>query len=165
MDPIKFREFQAQVEQQQNLAAGVLVGLATAVGGAIAWAAITVATGYQIGYMAIGVGFLVGLAVRFFGKGVTPRFAWAGCLLALFGCLLGNVLSACAFIATHESIPLFDVLAQITPYRAIRILMATFSPMDLLFYGFALYAGWQYSLRRITPEELRGMVKQNPANG
>lgn len=38
---------------------------------ALLWAAITVATGHQIGYMALTAGFIVGFAVRFAGRGMT----------------------------------------------------------------------------------------------
>ena len=47
-----------------NLPPGVVAGLGAAIVGAAIWAAITAATDYQIGFMAIGVGFLAGFAVR-----------------------------------------------------------------------------------------------------
>jgi hypothetical protein len=160
LDEIKAREFYAKIEEQQNLPAGVMAGLIAAILGAVAWAAITVATGYQIGYMAAGVGFLVGFAVRFFGQGLTTPFAVAGCLLALLGCLLGNLLSVCAFISIHESIPVLQVVSRLNPERAIRLLTATFDVMDVLFYGLALYGGYKYSIRPITPEELQSLAKK-----
>jgi len=160
LDPVKVQECRAKLERQQNLPAGVVAGLAAAIVGAVIWAVITVMTKFQIGWMAVGVGFLVGFAVRFVGRGITRPFAVAGCLLALVGCLLGNLLSMCGFIATEKSVPLLDVLSRLNPELAVRLLTATFSPMDLLFYGIALYAGYQYSTRRITSEELQSMMKE-----
>jgi hypothetical protein len=160
LDPVKVQEFRARLERQQSLPAGVVAGLVAAVAGAVVWAVVTVASHYQIGYMAVGVGFLVGLAVRHFGRGVTAPFAAAGCLLALLGCLLGNLLSACGFLSVQESIPLAEILSRLNPDLAMRLLTVTFSPMDLLFYGIALYAGYNYSVRRITPEELQLLVKE-----
>ena len=162
LDPVKVQEFRAQLERQQNLPAGIAAGLVAAIAGAVAWAALTVATKYQIGYMAVGVGFLVGCAVRHFGRGITSPFAVAGCLLALLGCLLGNLLSMCGFVSIHESIPVLNIVSRLNPGMAIQLLMATFEPMDLVFYGIALYAGHQYSARRITSEELQSMVKAKP---
>lgn len=160
LDPVKVQEFQAQLERQQNLPAAVVAGLAAAIAGAVVWAVITVVTKFQIGYMAIGVGFLVGFAVRQFGRGITTPFAVAGCLLALLGCLLGNLFSACGFLSVQESIPLLDILSRLNP-EVVRVIMtATFDPMDVLFYGIALYAGYKYAVRRITPEELQSLVKQ-----
>jgi len=59
--------------------------------GAALWALITVATNYQIGFMALGVGFLVGHSVRAFGKGVDTGFGVLGAVLALAGCLAGKI--------------------------------------------------------------------------
>ena len=160
LDPVKVQEFRAQLERQQNLPAGIAAGLVAAIAGAIAWAAVTVATKYQIGYMAVGVGFLVGLAVRQFGRGFTRPFAVAGCLLALVGCLLGNLFSACGFISVEKSIPILRILSKLNPDVVVQLLSATFSPMDLLFYGIALYAGLKYSVRRLTAEELKSLVKE-----
>ena len=68
----------------------VLAGLIAAGLGAYLWAVITIATGYQIGFMAIGVGVLVGSAVRGFGKGIEPVFGVIGTTLALLGCAAGS---------------------------------------------------------------------------
>ena len=70
---------------KQNLPVAAVAGLAAAVIGGIAWALLTINTGYQIGYMAVGVGFLVGFAVRL-GNGIDKIFAYTGALLALPGC-------------------------------------------------------------------------------
>ena len=42
----------AFLKDRQNLPLGLLAGLGAALGGAVLWAVITVATEYQIGYMA-----------------------------------------------------------------------------------------------------------------
>lgn len=62
-----------------QLGTGLALGLAAAVGGAIAWAFIAVSTGYEIGYAAVGLGALVGFAVRAGAGGAAddrlPRWA------------------------------------------------------------------------------------------
>ncbi len=162
LDSVALRELQTKLEQEQNLPAGVLAGFIAAVVAAVTWAALTFVTHFQIGYMAIGVGFLVGLAVQYFGKGITPAFAVTGCLLSLFGCALGNVLWICGLVAQQESVPLVEILSHITPGRAMFLLKETFQPIDALFYGIALYAGWNCSMRRITPEELKALRPNQP---
>ena len=47
--------------EEQNLLMGTVGGLLAALLGAGIWAGVTVATEYQIGWMAVGIGFLVGL--------------------------------------------------------------------------------------------------------
>jgi hypothetical protein len=39
----------------------------------------------------------------------------------------------------------------------------TFSPMDLLFYGIAVYEGFKLSFRKITHEEIRAAITGVPA--
>ena len=58
---------------EENLPKAVLFGVLACIAGAVAWALISISTGYQMGYMAIGVGFLVGFAMRQ-GNGETAAF-------------------------------------------------------------------------------------------
>ncbi len=51
-----------------NITGALLLGTLAAVVAGIVWFAISVLTGYQVGYVAIGVGFLIGYAV-IFGSG------------------------------------------------------------------------------------------------
>lgn len=153
-DQIRLRARLRQLEADQNLLMGVIAGSAAATAGAITWALITVATEYQIGWMAVGVGALVGYAVRMLGKGVTPVFGVIGAVLSLVGCLAGNLLSTCMYVAKQESIPLTQILAQLNPEVTVALVAETFSPIDLVFYGLAVYFAYQYSFRRTTPEDL-----------
>jgi len=152
MIEVAFQEFEAE----QSMVGGFLAGAVAALVGAGAWALVTVLTGYQIGFMAIGVGFLVGLAVQFFGKGINKIFGVMGAALALIGCLLGNYFTIVHFVGEAEGLGFFDTLTKINP-------AITFSPMDLVFYGIAVYEGFKLSFRKITEEELHAAIKGTPA--
>lgn len=129
-----------------NLGAATAAGLAAAVAGAVIWAAVTAITEYQIGFMAVGVGFLVGLAVRRFGNGSSSIFGMVGATLALLGCALGNLLTMAWFVAAQESVPYADVLTGLNGRFALELMQAGFAPMDLLFYAIAAYCGYRYAL-------------------
>ena len=161
LDQEKARAFQLELESHQNMTMGIVAGLVAAIAGAFLWAVVTVVTGYQIGWMAIGVGFLVGLAVRFLGKGISISFGIVGGACALLGCLLGNVMTLCGFIAAEEGVPAVQVFVTFVkePMFAVELLQANFSPMDLLFYAIAVYAGFKYSLRQITEAEIAALAK------
>jgi hypothetical protein len=135
--------------EEANLAAAVIGGLVAAVVGGVVWAVITVTTKFQIGFMAVGVGFLVAWAVRTLGKGRTQAFGIIGAVFAFLGCILGNLLSACGFIAADSGQPVMSVASKVlsTPSVAADILQATFSGMDLLFYGIAVYEGYKLARR------------------
>jgi hypothetical protein len=116
-----------------------------AVLGAVVWAAVTVGTGYQIGWMAVGVGFLVGMAVMVASKGGGPLFGFIGAGCALFGCVLGNLLSGIGFLAQALEIGYFDALTGFDFSMSFMLLKETFSPMDVLFYGIAIFEGYKFA--------------------
>jgi hypothetical protein len=93
-----------RLEDQPNLLMGLVGGTIAMLVGAIVWGVITYFTEYQIGWIAIGVGFLVGAAIRFFGKGKTMIFGISGAVLALIGCLLGNLMFYSGVIARREAL-------------------------------------------------------------
>ncbi len=132
-------------EDNANFGMGFLFGLCAAIAGASIWAFITALTEYQIGWMAIGVGFITGWAVRMGGKGTSQSFGIAGACLALFGCMLGNLMTSCFFIAQQYNTGFFDVFFSLDGTIIGEIFANTFQPMDLLFYGLAIFAGYKYS--------------------
>ena len=135
--------------EEANLPAAVLGGLVAAIVGAVAWAVVTVTAKFQIGFMAVGVGFLVAWAVRTLGKGRTQVFGLIGGGFAFLGCVLGNLLSACGFIAAERGQPVVSVALNVlgTPSIAMDVLQATFNGMDLLFYAIAVYEGYKLARR------------------
>lgn len=148
----------AQLRNEQSFPLGLVGGIAGGVAGAALWAILTAFTGYQIGWMAVGVGFLVGIGIRTLGKGMDNVFGFLGAALALLACLLGNLLAACGILSSQEQIPFFQILPMLTPTLIKDLLVATFSPIDLLFYGIAVYEGYKLSFRRISQEELAGRI-------
>ncbi|HWA25124.1 MAG TPA: hypothetical protein VG734_05565 [Lacunisphaera sp.] len=130
-----------------NLPLGIVAGLVAALIGAVLWAVITVTTEYQIGFMAVGVGFLVGAAVGKFGGGQDVSYRIAGAVLALFGCVLGNFLTIVGFVAGRGDEGFFSTLGQIDLAAVPSIMASTASPMDFLFYGIAVYEGFKLSVK------------------
>ena len=126
-----------------NLALAVVAGLVAALVGAVLWALLVSATHYKIGYAAVGVGYLVGLAMRVAGKGHTPVFGYIGAGLALLGCVVGDILTDCAIAAEQSHTSVFSVLGILTPSLAIESLKEGFGPLDILFYVLAAMAGYR----------------------
>jgi hypothetical protein len=143
------------LRSEQSLAMGVFAGFVAAIAGAAAWGLVTAYTEYQIGYMAIGIGFLVGFAVRLAGKGVDPSFGVLSAVLSLLGCVLGNLWTMTYFLAAKQGIPFLKAVSQLNPDIAVNIMVSTFNYMDVLFYGLALYFGYKYGFRQINEDELK----------
>jgi hypothetical protein len=125
---------------------GGLAGLAAAIIGAIAWAIVTVSTKYQIGFMAIAIGALVGFALRIGNGG--KAFGILGALLALFGCVLGNYFSLIAFASAEQHVGFFTMLNHADPTKVAGAMWDDFLSTSILFYAIAVYEGYRFSIVR-----------------
>ena len=148
---------QARIENlkfEQNIGLGIIGGGIGGLIGAVIWAAVTYLTEYQIGWLALGVGFLVGLGVRYLGKGIDTIFGVVGGVIALFSVALGNFLTIQGYAAKYYEVSFLEVLKMFDYTYTFDVMRDTFSPMDVLFYGLAIYAGYRYSFRKITRAQL-----------
>jgi len=145
----KIHAYLEQLKTEQNFAFAAITATGAAILAAIAWAIITGITKYQIGFMAIGVGYLVGKTVAHFGKGIETKFAFLGSALALFGCLLGNLLSVIFIFASESNLSFVQVFTHLDLSLIPSIFVETFQAMDVLFYGIAIYEAYRFSLREI----------------
>ena len=148
-------KFKAEQEFPKAIITGIIVGII----GAFLWGAITVTTEFQIGYMAIAIGAGVGFSMRFIGKGIDQVFGLSGGIIALLSCLLGNFFSIIGFIANSEDLGYFETLNLFDYNQLIPIMIETFSPIDLLFYGIAAYEGYKFSFRTFTEKDLHELEK------
>jgi hypothetical protein len=134
-----------------HLLAAVIAGLAAAVAGAALWALVTVTTRFQIGFMAVAVGLLVGWAVQRSGRSGAPILGVVGAACALLGCALGNLLSAAGFAAQNDPASLGKAVAAVltNPALDVAILSRSFSAVQLVFYAIAVYEGYKFARRPI----------------
>lgn len=135
-----------QLLAEENLPKGLLCGVVAALVGAAVWGLVSVSTGYQIGYMAIGVGFLVGLAMRI-GKGVRPIFGIIGAALALLSCALGDYFSMIGYVAQEYELSYMETLTSVPVGDVVSALIENLLSMTALFYGIAVYEGYKLSFR------------------
>lgn len=138
----------------QSLPKAIIFGAAASLIGALLWAVITVVTEFQIGFMALAIGALVGIAVRQFGKGVDNIFGIWGAGLALIGCVLGNFFSIVGVVSHELNIGYFEVLNSLGFNVILELMVETFSFMDIVFYGIALYEGYRFSFRKLSESDL-----------
>ncbi|MFN3529464.1 MAG: toxin-antitoxin system YwqK family antitoxin [Bacteroidia bacterium] len=125
---------------------GLLAGML----GAAAWAALTVITQVQFGYAAIGVGYLVGIGVRFAGAGILPRFQVLAAVLGVLSCILGNMFSELGFYSVELQMSFLDALAMYSFAELLEYSFSSFGIFDLLFFSLAAGAAYRYSLRELS---------------
>ncbi len=142
-----------KLKMEQNLMFGIAISAIVGVACAVLWGIITVTTGFQIGYMAVGIGAAVGFTMRKFGKGIDQIFGYWGALLAFLSVALGNFLSIIGFIAEQEGMGLLETLFMFDYSYFPEVMMATFGIMDIVFYGIAIYEGFRFSFRVITDKD------------
>ncbi|HAT10241.1 MAG TPA: hypothetical protein DCS97_06550 [Planctomycetes bacterium] len=154
IDPEDRERVMMHLRDTQRLVPAVVAGTVACLIAASVWAAIVVFANSQNGWIAIGVGWLVGIAVRFAGRGFEVRFAALGAALALLGVVVGKTLGILGLISRSEGIPFWDLLGQLPPDAIPELVRSSFKPMDLLFYGFAVWMGWKYSRRELSDDEV-----------
>ncbi len=141
-----------------KLLLGTLGAIAGALLGAIAWGAITAAAHVQIGYMAVGVGFLAGYGMRMLGGGRDRADGVIAGIVAFLGCVLGNLLTVVIAFAPHDNahrgVAELTLLLLMNPKLAWLMLQESFNIMDVVFYALAVYAGYRTALKppAIAPE-------------
>lgn len=151
VDEAKYNYFLSE----QNLSVGVLASILVGTVGSLIWASITVATGYQIGYMALAIGAGVGYTMRLTGKGIEPKFGILGAIIAVLSCFLGNFFSLIGFVANENDISYLETLLSIDYSLVPNAIKEGFSFMDLFFYAIAGAEGYKFSFRKFTNEDLQ----------
>ncbi len=132
--------------KKNNLVLALVAGFAASVIGAALWAGIAVVSGFQIGFVAIGIGALTGFAVQFAGKGDSVIFSAVAAAFGVFGCLLGNIFTVIGTVFKMGTLGFMQTLQEIPYGEMVGLLISSSSPVDLLFYGFAGYFGWKYAI-------------------
>lgn len=151
-----------EILSHQNFLMAIMGGFLSSITSAVLWAFITVTSGFQIGYMAIAIGFFVGYCVRFFGNGITKTYRIIGAFFALAACLGGNLLSILGFISKSESINIFYIINKIDPSYLLQAFQNSIQPIDFLFYAFAIYEGYRFSI--CTPKDLHETLLKEQTN-
>lgn len=152
----QYRVAEALIDEQ-SFVNGLAAAVTATIAGALGWGAISVATGYMIGWVAIGLGVLVGYGMQVFGKGLTAKYSAASALLAVIGCLSGNLAAAVMFEIKNYGASVEEIFAGLTIDDIIAFYTETLEIMDLVFWALALGAAWSFAQRKLTPEEALAM--------
>jgi hypothetical protein len=136
--------------QNPNMAMAVVLGGIAALIAGVAWYFFTVLTNYQIGYVAIGVGFIIGHAVIWGAgkkRGLSLQIMSAAItVLTLLVSQYFTVLYyARKYLLEHKTeFPKYDgQWFFISPFNP-EVIKSMFSPMGLLIWGIGIY--FAYSL-------------------
>ncbi len=135
----------------ENFFLGLVAGVIAMVIGAGVWMGVAVTAGSQlnvipIGFMAIGVGALVGFAIRVVGDGRGIVFGLMGAVLTFLGCLGGDVLTV-----VQQSTGAHDFFYTLQTTDLPELVTNLFSRMQVITsvaYGIGIYEGFTISRRK-----------------
>jgi len=128
-----------------NLFLGILAGLVAAIIGSAIWMGITVAMGgVHVGYVALGVGALVGFAIRYAGHGSSIVFGIFGAVFTLLSCFCGEVLSVLEK-ATSAQQGLLDLLKTADLVQVTGNIFAQTDLIMYLIYAIGIFEGYKLS--------------------
>lgn len=137
-----------------SLITGTIGGIVTATACSVIWAVITIVSGHQFAILAIGIGFLIAMAiVAFSGKNANPTTGIIAGVLALLSIVFGNLIHLAVELSNFSGTPgsdmdklsYFESLGIIlkNPSFALGLLKETFQPIDVLFYAIAVWVGFR----------------------
>ncbi len=143
-----------KLRRYQSFLYALIGGLLITATAAAGWAFITAMTGYQGVYLALGVGVLVGIAVRFFGAGIKRIFGILAALLALTGSLLGYYLSQNGFLEELQLARIMGIPDYLDKELMLNTMRDSFVYLDLVFYGLAGLLAYFIAIRRINSRKM-----------
>ena len=135
-----------QTKPPASLVPAVAAGLGAALVGGAAWGLIVKITGYEVGVIAWGIGFVAGTAVVFATRGAKgPELQAIAIASALVGILLGKYLSF-AFDVQDQAEELGFTIGLFSSemFRIFRENLGdAFGLFDLLWVGLAVVTAWR----------------------
>jgi len=129
----------------ENIVLALLAGLVAAALGAGIWMAVEVGLNMKIGIVAIGVGALVGFAIRFAGNGHSFIYGIIGAVFTLGGCLAGEIL-ATLYAASSAQQPLLALAQTIDYPQMVSTIFTKMDPMGYVIYGIGVFEGYKLSI-------------------
>lgn len=125
---------------ETNYFLAAVLGVTAAAAGAGVWYGLVVMTNMMIGYVAVGIGFLVGFAVKYGAGRGTFGLQILGAVLALLSIAGGDYFMIHYWI--REEDPTFTQWLDLGTYLNEYIAVLKENPLNLLFYAIAVYEGY-----------------------
>jgi hypothetical protein len=158
VDPAQVQHYIDLLRSRQRIPIAILAGFGGAVLGAAAWLGLSSLFGLQVGWMAIVVGVLVGVTMRYFGHGIDLPISIAALFMVALGIVAGDLASGCAAAArASKDLGFLDQVARLTPEKVVAIMKGSFDVIDVVFDVTGLVAGVLLSRRRVS---VKGIMRQ-----
>ncbi len=135
-----------------NLPPAILLGIVAAVAGGLIWYAIVALTNYQLGIVAVGIGYLVGLAVMHgAGRKRGPALQAIAVVITLIAMVVGEYFVVRHFAVkalAEEGVTGIPILLPAKAMFELVFLGVKEDLLTLLFWAIALWAAFSVPARR-----------------
>ncbi len=150
----RYYELGRKLVAEQSFIGAIVGGAGATVLAAGIYAIITVASGgFSYGFMAAGIGVLIGLAMQFLGRGLESKYTALAMIYAVVGYLLGNIMVFILFIARLEQASPLDILARTESSEMVRWSLERMQFVDVLFFIAAIAGTGYFVKRRLSHDE------------
>jgi len=135
------------VESGNQFILATITGVMMAIICALIWPIAAFFAGPQLDGLAVGVGALVGLSIRFSGKGTTPVYGVLAMALTLISNMAGNILGVIAS-GSHEHLDIFGVAQRVNLSDIVMGILSQATPMTYLLFAAGAAFSFFVSVRR-----------------
>jgi hypothetical protein len=78
-----------------------------------------------------------------------------GAVFTLLSCLAGEVFAVIQMAASSHNLGFFDALPHVDFSILVPTVLEHMSLLDYVIYGIGVYEGYQFSFRKLTPQEIQ----------
>ena len=154
-DEDKQRHYELAVKllSEENFSAAALAGAVAALVAVLAYGLAVAYADYAYGFAAAGIGVIVGLSMRFVGRGLSPKFGVLAAAYTIAGCVLGKGFAAVMRVAASRGISPLEV-AKDDGLRELAVMSTRgFSLVDLVYWFVAVFCAVFLAKRPLTRAE------------
>jgi hypothetical protein len=130
-----------------NFVLAVIAGTVVALVGAVVWLCVGLATGWQVGPLALPLGLAVGWSIGASGRGTHFVYGVMGIIFTGLACLAGQILLAIV-MATTSNLDLFSVIDHLQIDQLIVAIIGQISPMMAAIYAVSAFVAYKLSFRK-----------------
>lgn len=134
-----------------DYSSALLYGIPAGIIAAVIWAILTVITGWEFGFVAIGIGYLVGYAVYYgAGKKGDQKLQFLSAGISLIAIFIGEYLITNHYLYTSLIDQGMNTLYFLKVWPVIKetVYYVIDFPITFLFWTIALYAGYAMARKR-----------------
>lgn len=103
------------LSSKQRFTRAILVGIPTALGLAVLYGIIGNAVPFEFSIVFLGIGWLIGIAIQKYGRGVQPKFSILAAVLAAFCFILADLISIVGLSILLHPITLIQLMIGVIP--------------------------------------------------